>query len=195
MRLVNEQQAETLQENKELVSRLTEENMSVLETVDSKSKSINSFVEPLLRLMDTYAETTSAADNSDIDSMIQDIVRFVAKLHDDLVLNRVQGDGLNSEKEELTNKVALLAEALAASEALVVECKEEIKNIKEERDSQMMAVAKLVTKKATLEGEVEQCSKAKFALVKERDEAVVRCTSLRSMNEELLQMLEQVKGI
>lgn len=83
----------------------------------------------------------------------------------------------------LESKLALGQETLRATEALLEESKKEMKAMGVERDAQMMAVAKLSTKNAQLEQQVEEVSK-------ERDELQSRTANLRKMNEEMLTMLE-----
>ena len=82
-------------------------------------------------------------------------------------------------------KAAAEAADRAAEEA---EAKAEAESAGSERDSQMMALAKLVTDKARTDSELE-------IMTNEQKLLTERCNNLRGMNEELMTMLEQMKGI
>jgi chromosome segregation ATPase len=83
----------------------------------------------------------------------------------------------------LEAKMALSQETLKATEALLEEAKHDADIACQDRDAQMMAVAKLTTVNAGLEQKVE-------AAEKESGELTARCNNLRKMNEEMLTMLE-----
>jgi len=84
----------------------------------------------------------------------------------------------------LEAKIALSHETLRASEALLEEAKKEAQEGQKDSEAQMMAVAKLSTANAKLEAAVE-------AKTTEVGELTTRCANLRTMNEEVMDMLEK----
>ena len=84
--------------------------------------------------------------------------------------------------------VADLQQQSAAVHSELATAKGDLAAAQKERDVQMLAVAKFATSQTALEAQVEQ-------VCTERDEAEARSAGLRTMNEEMMEMLEKVHGV
>ena len=108
---------------------------------------------------------------------------------------------LESELQRSEGELSQLREAHASALALLSSAQNELTECKAELDAQMRACAKMMTTQATLEAKADAASSAAAGAVAaaeaeasrlrlECEEKEARCVQLRSMNEEVMQMLE-----
>ena len=188
---------ENLKVSSELSSSKHNELIESIIKQHGSSESSNEYTKDILVDKNTHAFSIINLIFSKYNDILSEKVNFLNK--------NVELDLSNSAKEQIIEKCKAQIEDLISEKQLQeIEKNDlltEIDNLKSERDTQMTVMAKLMVENESSkmskgnddlnesnQQEVENLTKANLELEE-------RCLNLRNMNEELLIMLEQLKGI